>query len=73
MKSFTTIAILIAATPALLASPSMKVPAYVKATAKELGGDIKVVAFYRYDKGEGIQKREDDFAGEIAKMVGGSN
>ena len=52
---------------------SMKVSAYVKATAKELGGDIKVVAFHRYDKGEGIQKREDDFAGEIAKMVGGSN
>ena len=52
---------------------SMKVAAYVKATAKELGGDIKVLAFYRFDKGEGIQKREDDFAGEIAKMVGGSN
>lgn len=48
---------------------SMTVGKYVAATAKELGGSIKVVAFYRYDKGEGIQKREDNFAEEIANMV----
>ena len=48
---------------------SMTVGKYVAATAKELGGNISVVAFYRYDKGEGIQKREDNFAEEIANMV----
>ena len=48
---------------------SLTVGKYIAATAKELGGNIKVVAFYRYDKGEGIQKREEDFAEEIAKMV----
>ncbi len=48
---------------------SMSVSKYVAATAKELGADIKVVAFYRYDKGEGIQKREENFAEEIAKLV----
>ncbi len=48
---------------------SMTVAKYVAATAKELGADIKVVAFYRYDKGEGIQKREENFAEEIAKLV----
>ncbi len=46
-----------------------KVADYVKATAKELGGDIKIVAFYRYDKGEGLQKREDDLAAEVAKLT----
>ena len=50
---------------------SLTVGKYVAATAKELGGAIKVVSFVRYDKGEGIQKREEDFAAEIEKMVKG--
>lgn len=37
-------------------------------TAKELGGDIKIVAFSRYEKGEGLEKRQDDFAAEIAAL-----
>ena len=49
----------------------MKVGQYVKATAKELGGDIAIVDFYRFEKGEGIQKREENFAEEIAKMTAG--
>ena len=49
----------------------MKVSAYVAATAKELGGNIAIVDFYRYEKGEGIQKREENFAEEIAKMTAG--
>ena len=51
---------------------SMTVSQYVAKTAKELGADIKVLAFYRYEKGEGIQKREDDLAAEVAKMVSGN-
>ena len=42
---------------------------YTKATAKELGGDIKVVAFTRFEKGEGLEKKEDNFAEEIASMT----
>ncbi|MBQ2766982.1 MAG: elongation factor Ts [Clostridia bacterium] len=42
---------------------------YIAATAKELGGEIKVVDYYRFEKGEGIQKREDNFAEEIAKLT----
>ncbi len=49
----------------------MKVGQYVKATAKELGGSIEIVEFYRFEKGEGIQKREENFAEEIAKMTAG--
>ena len=48
---------------------SMTVGKYVAATAKALGTDIKVKAFYRFDKGEGIQKREENFAEEIAKAI----
>ena len=50
---------------------NMKVGAYVASVAKALGADIKVIAFYRYEKGEGLQKREENFAEEIANMVKG--
>ena len=36
---------------------------------KELGGEIKIVKFVRYEKGEGLEKRVDDFASEVAGMV----
>lgn len=42
---------------------------YVANTAKELGADIKLVDFVRMEKGEGIEKRVDDFAAEVASMV----
>ena len=42
---------------------------FLEMTGKEFGGDIKVVSFLRYEKGEGLQKREEDFAAEIEKMV----
>ena len=48
---------------------SMTVSKYVASVAKELGGNIKVTGYVRFDKGEGLQKREEDFAAEIAKMV----
>ncbi len=50
---------------------SMSVSKYVASVAKELGGSIKVTGYVRFDKGEGIQKREEDFAAEISKMVNG--
>ncbi len=50
---------------------SMTVAKYVESVAKALGGSIKVTGYVRYDKGEGIAKREEDFAAEIQKMVNG--
>ena len=44
---------------------------YVADAAKQFGGDIKVVGYFMYEKGEGLEKREDDFAAEIEKMVKG--
>ena len=49
----------------------MKVGKYVETVAKELGGNIAISGFYRFEKGEGIQKREENFAEEIAKMTAG--
>ena len=51
---------------------SMTVSQYVASVAKALGTSISVVSFVRYEKGEGIEKREDDLAAEVAKMVGGN-
>ena len=48
----------------------LKVGKYVEKTAKELGASIKIVSFTRFEKGEGIEKREDNFAEEIAKLTG---
>jgi len=42
---------------------------HIEQTAKDLGGEIKVIAFTRYEKGEGIEKKEDDFAAEVASMI----
>ena len=42
---------------------------YIDSKAKEMGGAAKVVSFVRFEKGEGIQKREDNFADEVASMV----
>ena len=42
---------------------------YVEKTAKEMGKSIKIASYVRYEKGEGIQKREDDFANEVASMI----
>ena len=48
---------------------SMSVAKYVESVAKELGAKITLVDFCRYEKGEGLQKREDNFADEIASLV----
>lgn len=48
---------------------SMSVGEYVETTAKQFGGKISVVAFERYEKGEGIAKREDNLDEEVAKML----
>ena len=49
--------------------PDLSVAKYTEKVGKELGGEIKIVKFVRYEKGEGLEKREDNFAEEIANMV----
>ena len=47
----------------------LTVAQYTKNTAKALGGSIEIKNFVRFEKGEGIEKRQDDFAAEVASMV----
>lgn len=42
---------------------------YTAETAKNLGGSIQITGFVRYEKGEGLEKREDNFADEVAGMI----
>lgn len=43
---------------------------YVDALAKDLGKPIQVVEMLRYEVGEGIEKKEENFAEEVAKQMG---
>lgn len=54
---------------AFVKNGDISVEQYVADCAKAAGGEMKVVDFVRFEKGEGIQKREDDFAAEVANMV----
>ena len=48
---------------------NLTVAQYVEQQAKAAGGAMALTSFVRFEKGEGIQKREDDFASEVAAMV----
>ena len=42
---------------------------HIASVAKELGADIKVTGFFRFERGEGLEKKSDDFASEVASMI----
>ncbi|MEN8686742.1 MAG: translation elongation factor Ts [Desulfuromonadales bacterium] len=46
-----------------------KVGQVVEALAKEVGGKLTLSAYERFQLGEGIDKKEDDFAAEVASMT----
>ena len=48
---------------------SLTVGKYLAGVSKTIGGEIKIDSFVIFEKGEGLEKREEDFASEIAKMV----
>ena len=47
----------------------VSVEQHIAAVAKELGGEIKLVKCVRFERGEGIEKKQDDFAAEVAAMA----
>ncbi len=49
--------------------PELTITKYTEAKAKELGAPIKIVDYVRFEKGEGLEKREDNFADEVASMI----
>ena len=58
----------------LLQQPFVKddkvsVEEHIAAVAKQVGASIKLVGYTRFEKGEGIEKRQDDLAEEVAKLI----
>ena len=54
---------------AFVKDDKLSVQGYVDAEAKKLGGSIKVTDVVRFERGEGIEKKEENFADEIANMI----
>lgn len=50
---------------------TMSIAKYLESVAKASGASIAVDSFVRYERGEGIEKKEDDFAAEVAAMAKG--
>ena len=43
---------------------------YLEAVSKEVGGKVAVKKFIRFETGEGLEKKNEDFAAEVAKQMG---
>lgn len=54
---------------AYIMDPDKKVKDIIADAAKELGTDIKLTSYVRFKLGEGLQKREEDFAAEVAAQL----
>lgn len=52
--------------------PDMKVSKWLEAKGKEAGTDLSVTTFSKLVLGEGIEKKEDNLADEVAKMTQGN-
>lgn len=55
---------------AFVKDDKMTVKQYVDNAAKTLGGSIKIVDYVRFERGEGVEKKVDNFAEEVASMAG---
>ena len=47
----------------------LTVKKYTEQTGRELGGAIKIADFARFERGEGLEKRQDNFAEEIKNLI----
>ena len=48
--------------------PDVTVEGAIEAAAKEAGAPIKLTGFVRMVLGEGVEKKEEDFAAEVAAL-----
>ena len=55
---------------AFVMNPDQTVEQLVAETAKTLGAPVAVKGFTRLALGEGVEKKQDDFAAEVASMTG---
>jgi elongation factor Ts len=54
-------------------NPDQTIEQLVEATGKENGGSLKLTGFVRLALGEGVEKKQEDFAAEVASMTGGAH
>jgi elongation factor Ts len=52
--------------------PGKTVETVRKEVSTKVGGEVKLVSFIRFELGEGIEKKSDDLAAEVAKMTAGA-
>ncbi|WP_395648348.1 translation elongation factor Ts [Terricaulis sp.] len=57
---------------AFVMNPDQTVDAAIAEAAKAAGAPVKVAGFIRFAVGEGVEKKQDDFAAEVASMTGKS-
>ena len=55
---------------AFVMNPDQTIEQLVAATAKETGAPLSVKGFVRFGLGEGVEKKTDDFAAEVAQLSG---
>ena len=54
---------------AFVKDSDMSVKQYVAEEAKKLGKDVEIVSMHRYEVGEGLEKKEENFAEEVAAQM----
>ena len=47
----------------------LTVAKYLQQVSKEVGADIKITGFVRFETGEGLEKKNEDFAAEVAAQM----
>ena len=55
-----------------MTDPGKSVEAVRKEVSAKVGGEVKLISFVRFELGEGIEKKSDDLAAEVAKMTAGA-
>jgi elongation factor Ts len=53
-------------------NPDQTIEQLIADTAKQVGSPVAVKGFVRFALGEGVEKKVDDFAAEVASMTGGA-
>lgn len=56
---------------AFVKNPDIRISDLIKDTAKKAGADLTIKRFVRFELGEGIEKKQEDFASEVAAQMKG--
>lgn len=54
---------------AFIRDNKISIARHIKSVEQAVGSSIKVLSFVRFERGEGIEKKKDDFAEEVTSMV----